>query len=179
MKEIENFQREYQSLKDLTHPSIIRYIDFQHEPSVKHALLYMEWVSTKLATSPGSTDSDSAIDLGDVISHHSSDVSGSKKSYIAEAFIWHVLFHLGAALSLCHHGIELNRELSTEHITSAEILAKLGDNPPGNLRQLANKHSSLTWSTERVRFSVRANHRVVLHRDIKPKNGMFCRQTGS
>lgn len=125
----------------------------------------MEWASTTLS------DSGLAVDLGDIICHHDGKHSQRPKSYIAEEFVWHVLFHLGAALALCHHGVELLRESQTEHIDCAEVLSKLVQRPPLELQHLSKEHRRVSCTTERMWFSARPDHEPIIHRDIKPRNG--------
>ena len=168
-KAIIDFEREYQSLKVLSHPSIVRLIDFDHIPHENAAYLRMQWASTELSAG----DSGGAVDLGDIICHHDGLHSQRKKSLLPEAFIWHVLFHLSAALSLCHHGIEIQREKIAETTDTKTVLHRLVKNPPPNLRDLAVQHPQITWTTERITFLVKPSHEAIIHRDIKPRNGNF------
>lgn len=160
-----DFGREYRSLKSLSHPSIIRFIDFQHIPNASLAYLRMEWASTNLS------ESGSAIDLNDIICHHYGNQSEKPKSYLSEQFIWHVLFHLGSALALCHHGIELLRDMQTERIDCAEVLTNLFPHPSVDSSKLFAQKNIVHCTTERIWFSLRPVHEPILHRDIKPRNG--------
>jgi hypothetical protein len=53
------------------------------------------------------------------------------------------------------------------------VLDKLTQRPPPHLRTLSLEHPKITWTTEKVIFSVRSSHEVIIHRDIKPRNGMY------
>jgi serine/threonine protein kinase len=165
---IKELEREYQSLKSLSHPSIIRFVDFDHIPSNNVAYLRMQWASTEL--SDGGPDG--AVDLGDIICHHDG-MHRHKKSFLPESFIWHVLFHLGAALSLCHYGIEIQRKNITKKADSSTVLYRLTKTPPRDLLDLALQHPEITWITERITFSIKDPHIPIIHRDIKPRNGML------
>lgn len=60
-KAIVDIEREYNSLKTLVHPSIVRFLDFEHNAAAKRAFIRMEWAATKLSVS------DDAVDLADLI----------------------------------------------------------------------------------------------------------------
>ncbi|KAI0970293.1 hypothetical protein F4678DRAFT_436387 [Xylaria arbuscula] len=122
-KAIEDAEREYRSLQSLPHPSIVRFIDFDPRTSQHVANLRMEWASTTLSKTGD------AVDLEDIILQRDGRYSQGKKSYLPEEFIWHVLFHLSAALSLCHHGVELRTRQREEKIDIGDILAKLKNSP--------------------------------------------------
>jgi serine/threonine protein kinase len=165
---IKEFQREYQSLKALSHPSIIRFIAFDHIPADNAAYLRMQWASTELSDS----DSSGAVDLEDIICHHDGLHSLRTKSFLPEVFIWHVLFHLSAALSHCHYGIKIQRKRIVEKTDTQAVLDRLTKKPPPYLRDLAIQHPRVSWVTERITFSVDTSHAPIIHRDIKPRNGM-------
>ena len=162
-KTIQNLEREYQSLSNLSHPSIVRFLGFEHHPKQQKAYIKMEWATSVLA------ETGEAIDLGDLIRHHDGRENEGTRSYLPESFIWHVLFHVSAALALCHHGIQLHRKRVLERADSAYILSRLID-PPQRLRELARNHPNVAWQTERIIFSLHATHEPIVHRDIKPSN---------
>ena len=166
---IKDFEREYQSLKVLTHPSIVRFIGFDHFPKDHKAYLRMAWASTELAD----IESGGAVDLGDVICHHDGLHSDRSKSFLPETFIWHVLFHLSAALALCHNGVSVNQEKVQAETNTGTVLEKVTQSPPAHLRALAARQPKITWITEKVTFSVKSSHEVIIHRDIKPRNGRY------
>jgi serine/threonine protein kinase len=60
-KAVVDLERECNSLKSLRHPSIVRFLDFKHDASVKKAFIQMEWAATELS------ESDDAVDLADLI----------------------------------------------------------------------------------------------------------------
>jgi serine/threonine protein kinase len=92
---------------------------------------------------------------------------------LPETFIWHVLFHLTAALALCHHGLELHRKFASEEVDSRETLFKLLNDPPQSLITLASRHPKVAWRTEYMTFSMKPTHEAIVHRDVKPRNGKF------
>ncbi|SPJ80264.1 uncharacterized protein FTOL_08656 [Fusarium torulosum] len=167
---IRDFEREYQSLKALSHPSIIRFVAFDHVPAMNSAYLRMQWASTELSDN----ESGGAVDLGDIICHHDGLHSQRRKSFLPETFIWHVLFHLSAALSLCHYGIKIQRKKIAEKTNAQTVLSRLIKNPPPDLRDLAAQHPKITWTTERITFLVNTSHESIIHRDIKPRNVLLC-----
>jgi serine/threonine protein kinase len=160
-KVIQDFQRECESLQSLPHPSIVRFLGFSHHPDMRQAVLRMEWAAFELSES-------GRADLGDIISSYD-----DKRSYryLPEIFLWHVLFHLGAALALCHHGIELKRTQVPARVNSEDVLLQLIPNPSNELISLASKNTQVTWSTEQIEFSIKDSHETIVHRDIKPSNG--------
>ncbi|KAF2123131.1 kinase-like domain-containing protein [Lophiotrema nucula] len=163
-KVIEDFQRECENLKTLSHPSIVRIIDFDHSPSSHAAYLRMEWASTELSDKGG------AIDLNDIICSRDGLRGQPVKSHLPESFIWHTLFHLSAALVLCHYGIEVHRKQSIENTDANRVLSRLMEDPTPDLVDLSRKHPTITWNTEQISFSVRKQHEPIVHRDIKPRN---------
>ena len=165
-KAIQNLEREYQSLRDLSHPSIVRFLGFEHHPQQQKAYIKMEWATSVLA------ETGEAIDLGDLICHHDGRENKGVRAYLPESFIWHVLFHVSAALALCHHGIELHRKILFETADSTYILSRLID-PPQRLRELARNHPHVAWQTERITFSLHGTHEPIVHRDIKPSNSKY------
>ena len=174
-KAIQDFEREYQSLQLLHHPSIVRFLGFDHDPNKKRAYLRMEWAASEL-----SSDSDKAINLGDIICDRQGPHSQGVRSYLPESFIWHVLFHLGAALALCHHGIELHRRPVFEQVNSEHVVSQLLEDWPERFKPLSNQLNStarrnprVTWTAERITFSVKDNHEPIVHRDIKPTNSGY------
>jgi serine/threonine protein kinase len=160
-KVIQDFERECESLQSLPHPSIVRFLDFGHNPNMRQAVLRMEWAAFELSES-------GRADLGDIISSYE-----HKKShhYLPEMFLWHVLFHLGAALALCHHGIELNRTQIPARVNSEDVLRQLIPNLSNELISLARENTQVTWTTEQIAFSIKDSHEPIIHRDIKPSNG--------
>jgi serine/threonine protein kinase len=166
-KIIQDFEREYKNLEALSHPSIVQPIDFRHEPSENRAYIRMQWASVSELSegqSPG------ALNLEDVICHHDGENLGRPKLLLPEPFIWHVLFHLSAALSLCHHGIGIDTKKLVEELDTRTVLNRLTKVPPRSIQELCNKHPKVSWNTERITFSVRHNSAIVIHRDIKPAN---------
>jgi serine/threonine protein kinase len=89
---------------------------------------------------------------------------------LSEAAVWQILFHLSAALALCHHGVEIHRILKSEEIDSYEILPRLISDPPTSLQTVASQHKTITWRSEQITFSMKENHEPIVHRDIKPRN---------
>jgi hypothetical protein len=85
----------------------------------------MQWASTELNASQFG----GALNLEDIICHHDGEHSGRPKSLLPEAFIWHILFHLSAALSLCHYGIDLKSTKSMEELDTRAVLNRLTKNP--------------------------------------------------
>lgn len=171
-KAIKDFEREYQSLQLLHHPSIVQFLGFDHDPKNKKAYLRMEWAASELASDPGG-----AVDLGDIICDREGPYSQGLRSYLPESFIWHVLFHLGAALALCHHGIELHRRPIFEHADSEHVVSQLLEDPleqsnplSHQLISTARRNPRVAWMAERITFSVKDNHGPIIHRDIKPRN---------
>jgi serine/threonine protein kinase len=155
-------------LRALSRPSIVKLIAFDHKPHTNTAYLRMEWASTELSNS----GSDGAVDLGDIICNHDG-AHGRPKKFLPESFIWHVLFHMSAALSLCHYGIDIKRKKITEKADSELILNRLVKTPPRDLVSLARSNPRVTWLTESIIFSIRGSHDAIIHRDIKPLNSML------
>jgi serine/threonine protein kinase len=127
----------------------------------------MAWASTELAD----LDSGGAVDLGDIICHHDGLHSQRNKKFLEESFIWHILFHLSAALALCHHGLQVTTEKVVATSGTKTVLERLTQTPPEHLVRLSESCPRIKWTTERVRFSVKASHEPIIHRDIKPRNG--------
>ena len=136
---IKDFQREYQSLRDLSHPSIVKFIAFDHIPNEHRAYLRMQWASTELSVNRP----DGALDLGDIICHHDG-MHGYGKSFLPESFIWHILFHLSATLSLCHHGVEIQRKKITQKTDTRAVLTRLTKTSPRDLLDIALKNPEIT-----------------------------------
>ncbi|KAJ3560911.1 hypothetical protein NPX13_g9140 [Xylaria arbuscula] len=164
-KAIKDAEREYQNLKSLPHPSIVRFIGFDPTPAEYVVNLRMEWASTVL-----SGNINGVLDLEDIILERDGRHMGGKKAYLPEEFIWHVLFHLSAALALCHHGIQLHISQREEQIDAGEILGQLMKDPPTHLRDITAKNPTIRFSTEDILFSVESHHDPIVHRDIKPSN---------
>jgi serine/threonine protein kinase len=61
-KAIIDLEREYHSLQSLSHPSIVRFLGFDHNETVKKAFIRMEWASTELSESDGAADLKDLID---------------------------------------------------------------------------------------------------------------------
>ena len=169
---IKEFEREYQNLKTLAHPSIIQFFAFDHIPAECKAYLRMKWASTELSD----TEIKGNVDLGDIVCHRDGLHVPGGKLFLPEAFIWHVLFHLSAALSLCHHGIEIQRKEIIETTNAGFVLNLLTKTPPDDLRLRAAQHPMLSWSAERITFSAKKSHKPILHRDIKPRNSKSSHQ---
>lgn len=166
---IEQFRREYTNLKALQHPSIVRFIDFQHREKDNRLWLRMQWASTELQADQSKT----TLDLEDIICFHDGK-HGRAKSLIPEEFIWHVLFHISAALSLCHHGIDISIKRNVEKIDTQSVLAQLTNTPPADVKNASTQNPSIQITTESITFFYRKSHEApILHRDIKPANGKY------
>ncbi|KAK8859618.1 Cyclin-dependent kinase 2 [Apiospora arundinis] len=163
-KAIQDFHREYESLEACPHPSIVKYISFEHHANIKTAHIRMAWAGSELAETLGG-----AIDLGDVIEHRQG-VEPDHPNFLPEPFIWHVLFHIGAALALCHHGIELHRTEVPVKIDSKTVLRELNREPNPRLLKIVKDHPSIDLTTELVSFHAKNIHEPIIHRDIKPRN---------
>jgi len=136
---------------------------------MRTAVLQMEWAASELSQY-------GRADLADIISSRDGQHRKDKMfhHYLPEIFLWHVLFHLGAALALCHHGIKLNRTQLPARVNSEDVLSQLIPNPSNQLTSLARENSQVTWKTEQIEFSIEDDshdQKCIVHRDIKPSNG--------
>jgi serine/threonine protein kinase len=93
------------------------------------------------------------------------------KSLLPESFIWHVLFHLSAALARCHHGLGLRRESFREQFEAGVIIDRLrrdmGFDAPSKFDSATTR---IRWQAERLSFYCVEPFEPVIHRDIKPRN---------
>jgi serine/threonine protein kinase len=162
---IQDFKRESQSLESLRHPSIIRILGHADDPEKRQAVLRMDWASCKLSET-------GSADLRDIIALRDNRCGGNKApSYLPEAFLWHVLFHLGSALALCHHGIAIQTTQIREQVDSKNSLRQLDPDPPTELLTIAEQTPQVFWTTQQISFFKKPSHEPIVHRDIKPSNG--------
>ncbi|KAG5660005.1 hypothetical protein KAF25_003527 [Fusarium avenaceum] len=164
-KVIQDFKRESQSLESLRHPSIIRILGHADDPEKRQAVLRMDWASCNLSET-GSADLRDIIALRD---HRCEE--DQTPSNLPESFLWHVFFHLGSALALCHHGIAIRTTRILEQVDSKSSLKQLDPDPPEELLTIAEHTPQVFWTTQQVSFFKKPNHEPVVHRDIKPSNG--------
>lgn len=80
-KAIVDLEREYNSLKSLVHPSIVRFLGFEHKAAAKKAFIRMEWAATELS------ESNDAVDLADLI-HQRCKEQRYRRSYLMALAIY-------------------------------------------------------------------------------------------